>query len=60
MKSNFSQTIFADPSVSYDLTDTYKKHGIAPADKTSSNFFCVYKANYIDCLINEPGMNDST
>ena len=52
-------SIFKDPEVSKDLAYLHEKYVVVPADKAQNNIVFVCKKHYIDCLIQELGIDNS-
>ena len=53
-------SIFDDPSVKECLSGLHEKYVIVPADKASNNIVFVCKQYYVECLVNELGLNTTT
>ena len=58
MSTNTS-SIFEDPEVKKTTSFLHDKYVIVPADKAPNNIVFVCKRHYIDCLMNELGMNNT-
>ena len=52
-------SIFKDPNVAKHLSYSYDKYVVVPADKAPNNIVFVCKTHYINCLINELGIDNS-
>jgi len=52
--------IFNDKDVIDNLTDLHNKYVVVPADIASNNIVFVCKTYYIDCLVNNLGINNNT
>ena len=52
-------SIFKDPNVAKHLSDLHDKYVVVPADKAPNNIVFVCKSHYINCLINELGIDNS-
>ena len=51
-------SIFKDQNVAKHLSYLHDKYVVVPADKTPSNIVFVCKTHYINCLINELGIEN--
>ena len=58
--SNRYKSVFDIPGVSAELCDIQEKSVVVPADKASNNIVFVCKTHYINCLVEELGLNTST
>ena len=54
-----SKSVFKDPSVARHLSKLHSKYVVAPTDKAPNNIVFVCKSQYIDCLIQELGIDSS-
>ena len=58
--STKAPSVFKDPAVLRDLFAIHEKFVVVPADKASNNIVFVCKKHYLDCLIKELGINDTS
>jgi len=52
-------SIFKDPNVAKHLSDLHDEYVVVPADKAPNNIVFICKSHYINCLINELGIDNS-
>ena len=58
--STKGSNVLKNPEVTKTLSTLHNKYVVVPADKASNNIVCVCKNYYIECLIKELGLNNST
>ena len=54
------ESVFGNPAVAAQLAEIHEKFVVVPADKASNNIVFVCKTHYINCLMDELGINTMT
>ena len=58
--SKRGKSVFSNPDAAKTLSTIHDKYAVVPADKAPNNIVFVCKTYYIQCLINELGIDSST